>query len=68
MEKDSTNEIKGWSCGDITLKDNHLDFSVGNKSLFQVPYKHIDNVLQPNKNEIAFEFNQDEGGNKYFSK
>jgi hypothetical protein len=54
--------IRGWSWGDIKVKQNVVEFESTNLQWFNLPYNNISNVLQPNKNEIGFEFNLDEEG------
>jgi hypothetical protein len=62
MEKDNTNNIKsqkfvkGWSWGDINLKQTGVEFSSNNQQWFDIPYNSISNVLLPTKTEIGLEF------------
>jgi structure-specific recognition protein 1 len=66
MDKDTNNTgkkfVKGWSWGDIHLKQTGVEFSSNNQQWFNIPYNSISNVLLPTKNEIGLEFNPEDMG------
>lgn len=51
---------KGWSWGEYQLNESQLQFLVDKKPCFNINYKDIINCSVPGKNEIAFEFQQNE--------
>ncbi len=51
---------KGWSWGEYQLNEGHLQFTVDKKPCFSINYRDIINSSVPGKNEIAFEFQQNE--------
>jgi hypothetical protein len=56
--------VRGWSWGDLKVKNNSIHFEATNQQWFSIPYTNVTNVLQSNKNEIGLELNlDDEGGN-----
>jgi hypothetical protein len=74
MEKDNTNNnisssrrfVKGWSWGEINLKQAAVEFSSNSQQWFDIPYNLVSNVLLPTKNEIGLEFTpEDTGDVKY---
>ncbi|KAG7195824.1 FACT complex subunit [Scheffersomyces spartinae] len=53
--------LRGWNWGKPDWARNELLFQVGNKPLFEIPYKEIGNTNLTGKNEVAIEFNLDSG-------
>ena len=51
---------KGWSWGEYQLADTSIQFNVDKKPCFNISFKDIANCSVPGKNEIAFEFQQNE--------
>lgn len=51
--------LRGWNWGKPDWARNELLFQVGNKPLFEIPYKEIGNTNLTGKNEVAIEFNLD---------
>ena len=71
IEKNSANSItknvsfvRGWSWGDINIKEEKIQFTVNNQAWFSIPYSGISNALVPTKNEIGLEFNIEEEDTK----
>ena len=48
--------INGWSWGEITIKDNSINFLSNNQNWFKINPESISNVLVANKNELGLEF------------
>ena len=51
---------KGWSWGEYQMADTSIQFNVDKKPCFNISFKDIANCSVPGKNEIAFEFQQNE--------
>lgn len=51
---------KGWNWGEYQLSNSSLHFSVDKKSCFSINFKDITNCAVPGKNEVAFEFAQNQ--------
>lgn len=68
IKSSSSNQfVKGWSWGNIRLKNSAIEFESNNQQWFNIPYNNISNVLLPTKNEIGLEFNlEEEGDIKYY--
>lgn len=56
----SNQSAKGWNWGEYQLSDNTLQFLVDKKPCFAVNFRDITNCAVPGKNEVAFEFQQNE--------
>jgi hypothetical protein len=57
--------LRGWSWGEINIKNNRIEFDAVNQKWFSIPYASISNALCPTKNEIGLEFNIDEEDSRY---
>ncbi|ODV79755.1 DNA polymerase delta binding protein [Suhomyces tanzawaensis NRRL Y-17324] len=53
--------LRGWNWGKTDLARNELIFQVNNKPNFEIPYSSISNSNLTGKNEVAVEFNLDNG-------
>ncbi|ODV70530.1 SSrecog-domain-containing protein [Hyphopichia burtonii NRRL Y-1933] len=53
--------LRGWNWGKTDLARNELIFQVNNKPAFELPYNDISNSNLTGKNEVAVEFNLDNG-------
>jgi len=51
---------KGWNWGHYKLRDDELEFSIQDKRCFGIKYKDIALSSANGKNEVAFEFAQDD--------
>ena len=51
---------KGWSWGEYALNDSSLQFLVDRKPCFNINLRDVANCSVPGKNEIAFEFQQND--------
>lgn len=60
VDRNANQFVNGWTCGEISAKENVIEFQSENQKWMTIPYNSISNVQLPSKNEIAFEFNADE--------
>lgn len=56
--------INGWTWGNIKLdKENTIEFESQGKDWFTIKSNIISNITNPNKNELGFEFANEEEDN-----
>ena len=56
--------IRGWNWGQYTLGDKAMEFEVDGKPSFEIPYSEIALSTASGKNEVAFEFRQEDASKK----